>query len=145
MARIIYNTKGDPRFTCNSTIIVADEFARKYPSIVKRIIRAHVRISRWVTEHESNPDEIYKLFSKSGTPYSALKEDWTGESFKLIASPLVDPYLRARYNKSIQDALKYKLIRSPFDLNSWIDTSFLDEVIKEEHLENFWPPREVRD
>jgi sulfonate transport system substrate-binding protein len=145
MVRIIYNTKGDSRFTCNSTIVVADEFAKKYPSIVKRIVRAHVRISKWVTEHESNPTEIYKLFSKSGTPFSAFKEDWTGESFKVLASPLIDPYLRARYAKSIQDAHRYNLIRNKFDVNTWIDTSFLDQVLKEEHLESFWPPRPVRD
>ncbi len=27
--RIIYDEKGDPRFTCNSTIVVAEPFLRK--------------------------------------------------------------------------------------------------------------------
>jgi len=29
-------------------------------------------------------------------------------------------------------------------LNPWIDSSFLDQVLKEEHLENYWRPRPVR-
>jgi sulfonate transport system substrate-binding protein len=144
VVRVIHSTKGDPRFTCNSTIIVSDDFARKYPSIVKRIVRAHVHMAKWFTEHEANPAEIYQLFSKSGIPFSNHKEEWTGDPFNQRASPLIDQYLRARYTTSVGDAQKYSLIRKPVDLNTWIDPSFLDQVLKEEHLENYWPARPVR-
>lgn len=144
VVKILHSTKGDPRFTCNSTIVVADDFARKYPSIVKRIVRAHVRMAKWFTEHEGNPTEIYQLFSKSGVSFANHKEEWTGDSFKQRASPLVDGYLRARYTEGVADAQKYSLIRKQVDLNSWVDTSFLDQVLREEHLENYWPPRPVR-
>jgi len=143
VVRIIHSTKGDPRYTCNGTIIVSDEFATKYPSIVKRIVRAHVKMSKWFTEREGNPTEIYQLFSKSGVPFSNHKEEWTGDSFKVRASPLVDGYLRARYSTGAKDAQRYNLIRNQVDLNTWIDTSFLDQVLKEEKLEGFWPPRPV--
>lgn len=141
IVRIIYDTKNDPAYTCNSTVIVSDEFARKYPSIVKRIVRQHVLISKWFTEREKNPQEIYQLFSKSGTPFSNHKEDWGNTSFAERASPLIDPYLRTRYSGAIKDAQKFKLIRAPFEFNTWIDTSFLDQVLKEEKLEGFWQPR----
>jgi len=142
-ARIIYTTKNKPQFTCNSTLIVSDEFAKKYPSTVKRIVRAYVKIAKWVTDHEQNPSEVFQLFTKSGIPYSAFKEDWGGEVYKVKVSPLVDPYLKTRYANSIQDAYKYKLIRQTFDVNKWIDTSFLDQVVKEEQLESYWPERPV--
>lgn len=141
--RIIHTTKGDPRFTCNSTIIVSDEFASKYPSIVKRIVRAHVKMAKWFTEKESNPAEIYQLFSKSGVPFSNHKE-WTGDPFKLRASPLLDRYLLARYTNSIKDAQRYNLIRATTSVDTWIDNSFLNEVLKEEGLENYWPERPVQ-
>lgn len=144
VVRIIHTTKGDPRFTCNSTIIVNDAFATKYPTIVKRIIRAHVRMAKWFTERESNPTEIYQLFAKSGIPFANHKEEWSGDPFNQRASPIIDPYLRARYTTSIGDAQKYSLIRQPVDLNTWIDSSFIDQVLKEEHLENYWPARPVR-
>jgi sulfonate transport system substrate-binding protein len=140
-ARIIYSTKGDPRFTCNSTLIVSDSFASKYPSVVKRIVRAYVKIAKWVTDQEANPAPVFQLFTKSGIPFSAFKDDWGGESYKVKVSPLVDPYLRTRYANSIQDAFKFKLIRQPFDVSTWIDTSFIDQVVKEENLEGYWPPR----
>jgi hypothetical protein len=28
-------------------------------------------------------------------------------------------------------------------MNSWIDSSFLEQVLKEEHLESYWPQRPV--
>ena len=143
-ARIIYTTKGKPEFTCNSTLIVSDDFAKKYPSIVKRIVRAHVKISKWFTEKESNPAEIFQLFSKSGVPFANNKEEWTGDSFKVRASPLLDGYLLARYNTSVKDAERYHLIRNGVNVNTWIDSSFLNEVLKEEGLENFWPARPVQ-
>lgn len=57
-------------------------------------------------------------------------------------SPLVDPYLVARYKNSIADAKKYGLIRKEFDYDAWVDTSFLNAVLKEEKLEGFWPQQQ---
>lgn len=142
--RIIYATKGDIRYTCNSTIVVAEPFLAKYPSIVKRILRVYVRAAKWVTQSESNPTDVFNLFTKSGIPFSSLKSDWVGDSFKVKVSPLVDGYLKARYKTSIQDALKFGLIRKEFDVDSWFDDKLLNEVLKEEGLVGYWPPREVK-
>jgi sulfonate transport system substrate-binding protein len=139
--RIIYSTKGDPRYTCNSTIVASETFVQKYPSIVKRILRTYVRAAKWVTQSESNPTDIFNLFTKSGIPFNSFKSDWVGDSFKVKASPLVDGYLRARYRSSIQDALKFGLIRKDFDVDSWFDDKLLNEVLKEEGLVGYWPPR----
>ena len=142
--RIIYATKGDIRYTCNSTIVVAEPFLAKYPSIVKRILRTYVRAAKWVTQSESNPTDVFNPFTKSGIPFSSLKSDWIGDSFKVKVSPLVDGYLKARYKNSIQDALKFGLIRKDFDVDSWFDDKLLNEVLKEEGLVGYWPPREVK-
>ena len=142
--RIIYSSKGDPRYTCNSTIVVSEPFLEKYPSIVKRILRVYVRAAKWATQSESNPTEIFNLFTKSGIPFSSFKTDWVGDSFKVKVSPLVDGYLKARYRTSIQDALKFGLIRKTFDVDSWFDDKLLNEVLKEEGLVGYWPPREIK-
>jgi sulfonate transport system substrate-binding protein len=140
-ARIIYSTKGDPRFTCNSSIIASDEFVRKYPSIVRRILRVYVQTAAWVTRNEGEPNEIFQLFTRSGIPYSSFKSDWSGEQFVVKVSPKVDAYLRKRYESSIEDARRFQLIRQPFDFGSWVDSSFLDQVLEEQHLAELWPAR----
>jgi len=140
VARVIYSTKGDPRFTCNSTIIGSDDFIRKYPAYTKRFVRQYVLASKWLADQEKDPTEAYRLWSKSGTPFSIFKEDWSGESIKEKNSPLIDPYVIARYKNSINDAKRYGLIKNTFDFESWVDPSFLNAVLKEEHLEGFWKP-----
>ena len=140
-ARVIYSTKGDPRFTCNSSIVSSDEFVRKYPSIIKRIRRVYVQTAAWVTRAEAEPNEVFQLFTRSGIPYSSFKSDWGGEVFAVKVSPKVDDYLRKRYESSIQDAYKFHLIRQPFDFGSWVDSSFLDQVLEEQHLAGVWPAR----
>lgn len=141
--RIIYATKGDPRFTCTSTVIVAEKFLQKYPSTVKRILRAYVKTAKWVTDSEQNPGDVFKLFAKSGIPFNSFKEDYSGESFQTRVSPVIDEYLRVRYKNNIVDASKFKLIRNTFDFDTWAYPQLLQEVLKEEHLESYWKPRPV--
>jgi sulfonate transport system substrate-binding protein len=140
VARIIYSTKGDPRFTCNSTILGSDDFIKKHPAETKRFVRAYVRAAKWVADRESNPKEVFNVWTRSGTPFSNFREEWKNESLKDRNSPLIDAYVTDRYKRSISDAKKYGLIRNSFEFEPWVDTSFLKEVLKEEHLEGFWQP-----
>lgn len=139
--RLICSTKGDPRFTCNSTVVVSEPFLNKYPSVVKRILRTYVRTAKWVSDHESNPTDVFNLFTKSGIPFASFKSDWVGESFKTKVSPRIDEYLRRRYRANVQDALKFGLIRKEFNIDSWFDPSLLEQVLKEENLAGYWPDR----
>jgi sulfonate transport system substrate-binding protein len=142
--RIIYSSKGDPRFSCNSTIVASERFVNKYPSIVERILRVYVRTAKWVTDRESSPTEIFNLFVRSGIPFNSFKSDWTGDSFKYKVTPLVDGYLRSQYKANIADAYKFGLIHKTFDVDSWADTRFLEQALKDEHIESYWPPRNPR-
>jgi sulfonate transport system substrate-binding protein len=141
VARIIYTTKSDPQFTCNATLVGSDAFIQKYPDITKRIVRAYVQTAKWIDDHEQNRSEVYALWTKSGTPFSAFKEDWTGATLASKNSPLVDAYITSRYKQSIEDAKRYGLIRRTFDFDSWLDLSFLNAIVKEENLEGYWPSR----
>lgn len=141
--RLIYSTKGDPRFTCNSTVVVSEPFLAKYPAIVKRVLRTYVRTAKWVSDQESNPSDVFNLFTKSGIPFASFKSDWVGDSFKNKVSPRIDEYLRARYRNSVKDAYKFGLIRKEFDVDSWFDPTLLEQVLKEEGLAGYWPDRPV--
>lgn len=143
--RIVFQTKGDPRFTCNSTIIASDDFVRRYPNYTKRIVRNYVLAAKWISDHDKDLGDAFRLWSKSGTPFSNFKEDWSGESARDKASPLVDPYLVARYKKNVADAKRYGLIRETFEIEPWFDTSFLQQVLKEEKLEGVWRPQPAID
>ena len=105
------------------------------------VVTNSVQTAAWVTRAEAEPNEIFQLFTRSGIPYSSFKADWGGEAFAVKVSPKVDEYLRKRYESSIQDAHRFQLIRQPFDFGSWVDSSFLDQVLEEQHLAGVWPAR----
>jgi sulfonate transport system substrate-binding protein len=139
-ARIIYSTKGqDPRLTGNGALVVTDEFARKYPAIVKRIVKVYVLAAKWL--NESPPTESFKLWSKSGFTFSSFKEDFSGDDLRDRSNPLLDRYFAASFRDAIRDEKNFGLLRESFPLEGWFDPSFLQQVLKEQKLEGYWPDR----
>jgi sulfonate transport system substrate-binding protein len=138
VARIIYSTKGDGRLTCNGTLTASSDFIHKYPSLTKRVVKVYVQASKWLAEHQQDASEAFQLWTRSGQRFSDFKEDWQGEVIKEKASPLIDAYLVNRYEGSIADAKRYGLIRNTFDFKPWVDASFLEQVLREQGLSNYW-------
>lgn len=140
IAKIVYSTKGQsPTYLRHAHLIVTEQFANKYPDATKRVVKVLVQAAHWISESEKNPAPIYQLWAKSGVPFANYKEDYTGESLKVRASPLFDEFLIARYKSAVADAKRFGLIRNTFDVDSWIDQRFLREALKELNLEHYWP------
>lgn len=118
--------------------LVIEDFARKYPDIVKRVVRVYVDAAKWGSE-EKNRNELFKLWAQVGTPYSLIKEQNGGKSGKYINTPLLDDFFVNHYRGGIEYAKTNKFIRNNIDLNQWIDRSYLDAALKELKLENYWP------
>jgi sulfonate transport system substrate-binding protein len=143
-ARIVFSTRaGDPKLTSNGLFLGAVSFIRRYPEHTKRVVKTVVRAAKWLAEREADPQPVFQLWTRSGSTFSSYKEDWTGESLKYKTSPLLDPYVFARYNFQIGTAKRLGLTRKTFDFSEFADDSFLKAVLHEENLESFWAPRDV--
>jgi sulfonate transport system substrate-binding protein len=137
-AKIVYSTLGDPRYLRHCAFIGSEAFITKYPVIAKRVLKQLVLAAKWISDNEQAPTPVFQLWAKSGFPYSNFKEDNKGQSLKVLASPLVDPYLSGQYKQQINDAKRFGLIKNTFDFDSWTDTRLLTQVLKELGLENYW-------
>ena len=140
LARVIYTTKGDARFSCNGTLTASGEFVRKYPSLTQRVVNTYVRAAKWLADRQADPSEAFQLWTRSGQRFSEFKEDWQGDVIKDRASPLLDAYISARYAEAIEDARRYGLIRKDFSFEPWVDSQFLANALEREHLSTFWSP-----
>jgi sulfonate transport system substrate-binding protein len=140
-ARILYvaNGEDDPNFLRHSSLIVSEDFVTKYPDITQRVVNVLVQASKWQSDQEANPAQLYQLWTKSGTPFNDYREDLAKTSVKQIGSPLVDDYLRSQYKKAVLDSKRFGLIRNTFDVDQWIDTSFLQKALHDQNLEHYWP------
>ncbi|HEY6878570.1 MAG TPA: hypothetical protein VI299_11160, partial [Polyangiales bacterium] len=120
--------------------IGSEEFIKKYPSITKRVVKVLVQSAKWVSDQEKSPTQVYQLWTKSGVRYSDWREDFKEQNLKELASPLLDTYFVTQYEGQVAQAKKFGLIRNTFDVKSWLEPRFLNEVLKELGLQDYWKP-----
>jgi len=143
-ARIVYTSNGDsPVFTRQSHVLVTDDFAARYPEHTRRLVKAVLKSARWGSD-EANREEVFQLWARTGTAkIEQWKEDYAGQPLRVRLSPLFDPFLTARYKDAVEHAYQFRLIRNRFDIDSWIDRSFLNASLKELKLDSYWPANPV--
>jgi sulfonate transport system substrate-binding protein len=113
---------------------------QKYPAITQRLVTTLVKAAKWLFDQDKNPTQVYQLWAKSGMQFSNYKEDLAAESLKVRSSPLLDPYLVSTYKWNISEATRFGLIRNDINWESWVDTRFLNQALKDLGLENYWRP-----
>jgi sulfonate transport system substrate-binding protein len=138
-ARIVYATAGDPITTSNGSIVASQSFLDKYPTTATRVLKVFVRAAQWLAE--TNPTQVFQLWTKSGTTFASFREDWKGDDVKYRTSPLLDSYLASRYKAQISEAKRFNLIKSTFSYEEWAEPKFLERALKELGLESYWQPR----
>ena len=67
-----------------------------------------------------------------------VEAEFANQTLKERNSPLIDPFIVARYKAVSQDALRLKLIRQPVDVDSWFQPRYLDEALRTLKLEHYW-------
>jgi sulfonate transport system substrate-binding protein len=140
VAKIVYNTLGDPRYLRHASWIGTEAFITKYPEITKRVVKTLVQAAKWISDQEANPSPVLQLYTKSGVRFNDFKEDLKGQSLKVLSSPLLDEYLTSQYKLQVSEAKRFGLIKTPFTVESWFEPRFLKESLKELGLENYWAP-----
>jgi sulfonate transport system substrate-binding protein len=137
-AKIIYSTKQSPQDWRNTGgFYVTEKFANTYPDITKRIVKVYVQAARWASD-EKNRNEVIAIAVKGGTPRAVVLEEIEGRTLRDVHDVLFDKNYVNHYASGIAFAKERGLIRNPFDVNTWIDRSYLDAALKELKLEGFW-------
>jgi sulfonate transport system substrate-binding protein len=138
VARIVYTTRGDPRFLRHGVFIGTEQFVNRYPEITQRIVNRLVDVSKEISDQEGKPASVYQLWTKSGVQFNNYKEDYQGLSLKVASSPLLDPYIVSQLNKKITLAKQFGLIKQSFQLEPLLDRRFLNKALKDKNLESYW-------
>ena len=138
IAKTLFIIPRDPKITSVGTFWVSDEFEKKYPAIVQRIVTQLVKVAYWESQ-DQNRDKLFHLWAQSGsTPYTDWVQSWSGYTVKERESPLLDDYYQAAIKKSIAEAKKFHLTRSDVDFNGWLEPKYLNTALKQLNLEHYW-------
>ena len=141
LARLLYSTDvTDPLSFRHCSFIGSEDFINKYPEHTKRVVKTLVLAAKWLSEQDANPAPAFQLWTRSGITFANFKEDQGSNSLKVLSSPLVDQYLSSQYNTNIQEAKRYGLIRKTFSFEEWYEPRFLNEVLRELNLQDYWAP-----
>lgn len=127
----------DPKLNAPGQIWVSEEFETKYPHIVQRFVTALVRESAWASD-EKNREDIFRLWAKTGNPYSDFKEDFKDYTLRDRLNPLLDEYYTSSLNKSIAEVKQFRFIRRDVPTEGWIEPKYLQTALKELNLEGYW-------
>ncbi|HEY1608399.1 MAG TPA: ABC transporter substrate-binding protein [Paraburkholderia sp.] len=138
LAKIIYESQTDgPQYTRQAHLLVLDDFDRAHPDIVQRVVNVFVKAARWSSD-EANRDALFKEWAQSGVSYGSWQAEFANRPLKWRNSPLVDPFIVARYKAVASDALQLKLIRQPVQVDGWFETRYLDNALHAQGLDHYW-------
>jgi sulfonate transport system substrate-binding protein len=139
LARLLYATDETDVYAYRNCSFIGDEdFIRKYPEITKRVVKTVVLAAKWLSDQDANPAPAFQLWTRSGVTFANFKEDLGKSSLKVLSSPLVDEFLISQYNRNIQEAKRFGLIRNTFRFEDWYEPQFLQQVLKELDLQDYW-------
>lgn len=139
LAKIVWSAAADSyKYTRQTSLLVTDDFAARNPKVVERVVKTVVRYAHKYSD-EARRAELFELWGKAEYPEKVWREDFIGQPLRVRLSPLLDPFLVARYNDAANEAYKLKLIRKKPDIDSWFDRRYLNAALKELKLEGYWP------
>lgn len=135
---IIYdNAEQDPRFTRQTALLVRAAYEKDHATEVQKVVDTLVDAARWASQPE-NQQAVFEEWAKSGAPLASWEADYRGQSVKTRLSPLLDGFVRDRYQAVADQAYKEKLIRRPVSVEGWFEPRYLDAALKAKGLQGFW-------
>jgi len=138
VAKILFKIPHDPKITSVSNFWVSEEFEKKYPDIVQRLVTTVVKEAKYSSE-EKNRTELMQMWSRQATDtYLDYVESWKNDKLRERNSPLLDEYYVASIQKAIDETKRFKLIRHDVDIAGWIEPKYLNNALKELKLEHYW-------
>lgn len=139
LAKVVWSASEDSfKYTRQTALLVSDDFAARHPQVVARVVKTVVQYAHKYSD-ENRRAELFALWGKAEYPEKVWREDFIGQPLRVRLSPLLDPFLVARYKDAADEAHKLKLIRKKPEIDSWFDRRYLDAALKELKLEGYWP------
>lgn len=140
LVKILYSSRDDrPDFTRNSALLGTQSFIDAYPDATQKFINGLVQSAHWLSQPEHYKATL-DIWALQGTPAKNFAEDF-GPDLKPRHSPVFDPFILSRYQAAVDDAVKFRLTRTGFDVRQWAEPRFVNQALEQLQLQDFWPQR----
>lgn len=140
---IVYSTQGqNPALTRQTALLVRSEYEKAHPQQVQKVLDVLVQAAHWASEPD-NRQKVYGEWAKSGVPVTSWQAEFADAPLKVRLSPLLDDFVRARYQAVEIQAKEERLIRHSRQtqgIQQWFVDSYLRKALADQHLEDYWQP-----
>ncbi len=111
LAKVVWSAAEDSyKYTRQTALLVTYDFAARHPKAVERVVKTVVQYAHKYSD-ENRRAELFAQWGKAEYPEKVWREDFIGQPLRVRLSPLLDPFLVARYKDAAEEAFKLKLIR----------------------------------
>lgn len=126
--------------TYQAGLIATQDFLRAHPDWAVRILR-HVALGeKWLSDH-NNLEAFLKLEREQGDfPDSIWRNELSQADLPANYSPLLDTYFVSNYKHDVDTARQLGVIRHTYDVDQWVDRSYLDRALHDTGLTGYWKP-----
>jgi sulfonate transport system substrate-binding protein len=137
--KVVWSAAADSvRYTRQAALLATESFAAAQPRALERIVRVVAEQAHEYSD-EKRRGELFTEWGQAELAEPYWREDFIGQPLRTRLSPLLDPFLVARYKEAAAEAYRLKLIRSQPEIETWFDRRFLDAALKQLKLEDHWP------
>jgi sulfonate transport system substrate-binding protein len=121
-------------------LIGAQPFLQQYPEIATRVVKTALVASHWLSAEENRLAQVQLVASQSSYPVNAVEEPLRGSNLAFVYSPLLDRYFLDNFQRSVELARQFGLIRRTFDVKTWADDRYLNAALQQLGWQNTWKP-----
>ncbi|MEC5397330.1 aliphatic sulfonate ABC transporter substrate-binding protein [Uliginosibacterium sp. H1] len=123
-ARILLDAGNHPEWAAPNVIVVNGDFAKKYPEVLKRVLKVDLQLATWA---DANYEETVKIFTtRTKSSEKAVRNNFKDGRFHQEPR-LTDEVLAAlkAEEEFMEDA---GLLKGSVDYSKWVDKSFVESA-----------------
>ncbi|PWC15385.1 ABC transporter substrate-binding protein [Brenneria corticis] len=110
-------------------LLVDKKFAQGNEDILRRLVKVQREAAAWGSAEKNKDAFIQLLATQSGYPENILRAEWdTLPPLSERLSPEWDAAYVAKLKQAVKLAYEVRLIRQPFDVDQWLDDSYLKAI-----------------
>ena len=137
VGRIIWSNQDKPaHWKYTSELFAARPFVAAHPEVVQILVNQWVRASVWAAQNE---EEYTRIIAKSSGAYDIDVKARGSKKVIETSSPTIDDFRIEHYRRSLEFARRKGYVRGDIDLEGWLDRRFLDQALKDQRADSFFP------
>ncbi|POR48737.1 sulfonate transport system substrate-binding protein [Paraburkholderia eburnea] len=126
--------------TFKAGLVASGDFLRAHPEWAQRIVASVLEASDWVSDRKNLDAYLQLEQTRAGTPTSVWRNEIGDSDPATFFSPLLDPYYVNAFKRDVDTAKQLGMIRQSFDVDRWVDATYLNQALAQTKLAGRWQP-----